>query len=378
MTDIEKLGQMVTTRSRQLRQSTPTGLVSRGLGDLDRLATDPELKRLIDELQHPANWNRQIDAWQQIRRLAPETPGWVSSLKQVLNDDGGWASILAAEALAWHGRAEREAIPVLISTLESSLTLGLFEWARVACGAMGRYRNLPEQIVAPALPALLKALDVSDPDVRGYAAITLGNLGPLGQPALVQLARLADLAEPPLKDCYLEALQKIEPHARSGREALLAALEAADPALRCRALDALAEGGCVPPEVVPQLLALVNDQDRNVRKHLALTLGELRTEEQAALGKLKHLQEDSDPAVCLAASYALTRLGIEPQRHLKHLRQNLQNPDPEARHLSAWALGHTGGHQRWRSQRALKGALSREKNDQVRVSMEKAIANLKE
>ncbi len=377
MTDIEKLGQMVTTRSRQLRQSPPTGLVSRGLGDLERMATDPELKRLIDELQHPANWNRQIDAWQQIRRLAPEATGWVSSLKQVLHAAGGWASILAAEALAWHGRAERETFPVLISTLESSLTLGLFEWARVACGAMGKYRNLPEQISVPALPALLKALDASDPDVRGYAAITLGHLGPLARPALVQLARLADQAEPPLKACYLEALQKIEPRARNGREALLAALEATDPALRCRALDALAEGEYAPAEEASQLLRLVDDPNRNVRKHLALTLGELQLDDPGALAKLQRLRKDDDPAVALAACYALTRLGIDPGRHLKQLRQNLQSPDPEARHLSAWALGHTGGHQRWRSQRALKGALTREKNDQVRASLEKAIANLK-
>jgi len=375
MSDLEELGQLITVKTASL--DTPaTDLLRRGLEDSLQLAADSRLRPLIFSLEHSSAWKEKITAWEELRQLPTETPGWLESLRLLIYRGRGWPRLFAAEALAWHGQAARDTVPVLSVALEATLSLGRLDWARLVCGALGRYDKLPDSIMAQAVPPLLDALESSDPDVQGYAAQALQKAGRLARPAMVRLAILAERSAPPLQKIFLTALQEIDPDIDQPLTALRQALDAPDPELRRRALAALGDWPSSVKTILPDLLQAAKDIEPDVLQQLALTLGRQALDHADSRDVLQNLAGNDSPGVALAAHYALARFNHESALHQKALRQGLREKDPLLRRLSARILGEIGDRFLWQTRRALNKALRNETDPATRTALELSLSRL--
>ena len=124
----------------------------------------------------------------------------------------GHVRIMAAEALAYNRIYPENAIPVLIATIEVSDEADVVniqyakQWRRIAVGAIGRYGKSAEI----AIPSLRVALLDPDANIRGYAAKSLGEIGPDSIIALQDLRAARQVEEDPnIREIYEEAIKKI-------------------------------------------------------------------------------------------------------------------------------------------------------------------------
>lgn len=134
------------------------------------------------------------------------------AVRLAIHDNDGLVRMLAAEALARARVCPEEAIPVLIAVLEAADQAGVAsapnakDWRRVAAGALEHYGPRAE----PAIPALRNALLDPDQNVRGYAALSLGAIGPAAIVAMqdLRVARQSE-AEEQMRPPFDEAIRKI-------------------------------------------------------------------------------------------------------------------------------------------------------------------------
>ena len=149
-----------------------------------------------------------------VRELRGQThiPEVQNALRTSLYDPSGHVRILAAEALAKASLFPEETIPVLVTVLEVIDQAHIAsvphakEWRRLAAGALAHYGPAAE----PAIAALRNALLDPDYNVRGYAAIALGAIGPAAIVALQDL-RAARQSEPNegVRTVYDDAIKKV-------------------------------------------------------------------------------------------------------------------------------------------------------------------------
>lgn len=359
------------------RPSQPTSeLIRRGVADIGRLHADPRIGPLVARLENTENWAAQLEAWEEIRELGPQTNGWENALRRLIHQGEGWARIFAAESLACHARAEEEAVPVLLATLAAALRLGHDDWARMACGALGRFTNLAQPLIQRAVPALTEALAAEDTDVQAYAALALGNHGPRAHAALVRLAELWERASGVLAQHFAAVVGQIAPEADSPFLARLEALHDASESTRAEAVAAIGRRRREIAPALERLLPLAGDESADVRRNLALALGELESPDEQARVRLAHLCRDGDTQVRLAAAYASIRQGEDIAIHAARLRDALGETCRESRRLAAWALGQTAQAFPWRTRQALSKALSRENDPATRQVLEQALAKI--
>lgn len=373
--DEEDIGALVESRALIFWYGR-SELADRGLNDIGLLEDDPEMLRQVAILRDSRNWSQRVRAWERVREMGPSTRGWTRALRELIFQADGWARIFAAESLAWHRCCEAEAVPILLITLESTLETGHFDWSRAACGAIGRYSTLPRPLTDQAVPAMMTALDAADANVQGYAALALGNWGARSRPALVKIADLHDRAEDPLRTHYLEVLQKIDPSIDNSNDARLRALDDNDEGIRAGAIASLGRVGPPAAQALPDLLPLARDDSPDVRRNLALALGDLQVADEDVLHRLQALMEDAHPTVQLAAAYASIRLDSAVRENLSKLRRGLHAASEPVRLLAAWALGEVGGRSRWRSILALKKCLHGEPDQKVRDTAKRALGKL--
>lgn len=370
--EIEKRVDTLASESSPLNSA----MARRGREDLTRLGSDPRLMALIDTLRDGESWREQVEAWEKLRDMGASARGWEAALRDLIHQTGGWPRILAAEALANQATAADDAVPVLLYTLEAALQLGQFAWARMACGAIGRFATLPRPLMERTISDLTKALAAEDSDVQGYAALALGNFGLHARPALVRLAELHEQANGPLEEHFAEVLRKIDPDIEKPSDARIIALDDREEAIRAEAVAAIGRRSDEIIRALPQLLRLFGDDSPAVRRNLALALADLASPDAEVMTRLAHLCRDPHPAVRMAASYASVRLGQDIKAHCAHLREGLSDTSTDVRGLAAWALGKTGHHFPWRSQSALKKALRGESHPTIRRTMERALSQL--
>lgn len=139
---------------------------------------------LMEQLQSASAEERQA-AVVALREMAI-VPEVERALRATIQDDDGHVRILAAEALARSGLAPDVAIPVLVTVLDVGDEPSFAnrphakEWRKIAAGVLGRYGER----AAPAIDALRRALWDPEYNVRGYAAMSLGKIGPAAMCAL--------------------------------------------------------------------------------------------------------------------------------------------------------------------------------------------------
>jgi HEAT repeat protein len=158
-----------------------------------------------------------------------------------------------------------------------------------------------------ALPALLKALNDPDPEVRQLVAGTLKWFNEASKPAVPVLAQL-------LKDMEVKVR-------RAAAESLLE--------LGSDSKMALPELNKVMNEIFPALTEAMKDSDKLVCIYSAATTVVLRDEgEEKVIEYLMHFASDKDEDVRYAASGVFTNIGL---RAITYLKNGLNNKDPVVR-----------------------------------------------
>ena len=160
--------------------------------------------------------------------------------------------------------------------------------AAITLGEMGDER---------AIPALITALRDSEWNVREAAQ---GSLAQIGSPAVEPLIKA--LREYQVRTFVIEILGKIKDE--RVLDPLMAQLRNEE--FKDAATKALVEVGL---PAVERLMAVINDKDKNVRKHAVIALGEIGIPE--AVGPLIEATKDEDWSVRIAAIAGLDSIGDE-------------------------------------------------------------------
>ncbi|HEY2826081.1 MAG TPA: HEAT repeat domain-containing protein [Pirellulales bacterium] len=256
------------------------------------------------------------------------------------------------------GPAAKTAVPALIKALNNSDPILQWHAAR-ALSAIG-------PAAKDAVPALTAALKSSDPTVRGYAANALEGIGDASQPAANALAALLADKNGDVRRAAMDALVGIHLKPETLVPIMKQALEEAnmDPSLTVPALNALANAGDPGIQVliaelknqqaqywaclaladagpkakaaVPELMRLAQDKQPQLRMRAIMTLGAIGPDAKPAAALLIKALSDNENAVRYAAAFAIGQIGAKEAA--SELTKQLDSKDRFLEMISAWAL----------------------------------------
>lgn len=382
-TNKEQIGAIVKARTLAL-QKTSSNLARRAIQEIERLTTDPHVSELIRQMRSSSDWKDREHAWTVLRKMGPTYRGWAESLRNAIYTGDGWARIMAAESLALHGCNPDDAVPVLVTLLDCCLDESIAvdsqkrnHWARMACGAVGKYQGLTAPLKGIAIPVLLAALESSDYNVSGYAAETLSKFGNDALCAIPKIVAVAQTKEDWLKNIFWTILREFNSSIEEPIDALLLAASSPDPKVRGEAVCEIAKFGSEGVKAIPQLLILRNDENCDVRRFLAITLGKLGERNPAIIDSLNILTHDPDDSVKLGAVYALVCLGDSQLSNLHRLLQFLSHSDPFVRYLSAWSAGEVGFMDKENTISCLTRALRHERSPQNKKLISESLEKIR-
>jgi HEAT repeat protein/S1-C subfamily serine protease len=191
----------------------------------------------------------------------------------------------------------------------------------------------------PVNERLLKDLGNADPAVKIAAARKLGAMGAEAKFAIPDLVRELKGVNAEVRQAAAEALDRIGPPLPAQRAVLLEAIQEVAPAPRRYAYRMAAEPGLASREMLPWLLAALNDSDPSVRLPAAVALGNLGPDAKAdtfvpLIARLK----DKDAGVARAANEAVRKLGPFAKHDMAVLTIAFKDERPEPRLFAAEAL----------------------------------------
>ncbi|MGA2323515.1 MAG: hypothetical protein ABSG22_06675 [Sedimentisphaerales bacterium] len=373
----EHIGAIVKARTLAL-QKTSSNLARRAIQDIDLLTTDPHVSELIRQMSSSSEWKEREHAWIELRKMGPTYRGWAESLRNIIFTGDGWSRIFSAEALSRFSCNPEDALPVLAATLDATIETQSNDWATVASGAIWQYREYAQNFDTYLTDVLIRALNSSETDVKGYSAATLGHVGRGAQKSLLSLASLfGTTKDAKLKATCLHAMQQIAPSVTNTIEAYIAALRIPDTNIRGQAVCEIAKLGSGGITAIPELLLLSNDESLDVRRFLAIALGKLEQRTAEIITVLSTLTYDPDDSVKVGAFYSLVRLGENQPSNLHRVLGFLSHNDPFVRHLSAWAVGEIGSIDRDNTISCLTRALRQEDNPRNKDLMAESIEKIR-
>ncbi len=237
----------------------------------------------------------------------------------------------AAEALAKLGADARDATPALVEALPERDP-----------AVAGRVREALARIGPAAAPALAEAL--AKPELRGGAALVLGDLGADAKPAVPALLRALKGVQPgppalAARSPLLLALARVGPDAVPP---LVEWLRDADPELRNSAATALALIGPAARPAVPALIGMLKDAEAANRREAAIALGSIGPgASDAAVPLVEFLKSlpAERKAQARLAGLALSRIG---KAAVPALMGGVKGDNATARVECASALGLIG------------------------------------
>ena len=194
----------------------------------------------------------------------------------------------AAKDLARLGWLAREALPVLITTLEDD-DAKVREVAAQAIGNMG-----PD-----ALPTLAGMLTHSDKYVRRNAVWAMGKLGPLARPALTDLCAGLKNSDPRTASGAAQALGNIGADAAEAVPALAEAMRGTNIVLCRLAAKALSQIGT---PALSTLIAHLQHSDPFVRGESAMAIGWVGPLARSAVPFLTQVVRGPRPSLCQTPS----------------------------------------------------------------------------
>ncbi len=190
---------------------------------------------------------------------------------------------------------------------------------------------LAEMGAEEAVPALRARLGDASEEVRAEAARALGRLG--ARESVRDLLGLLKDAEFDVRESAVLALAELE--AKEAAPALVELLKGPD-AAGTSVIEALER--LRAPETIPPLIALLDQDDGNVRGGAARILGTLGARESAP--RLLRLLKDEDADVARSAARSLVRL--EVREAAPGIAALLDEPSPSIRKEAIGLLGRLG------------------------------------
>ncbi|MFN7976337.1 MAG: HEAT repeat domain-containing protein [Acidobacteriota bacterium] len=158
------------------------------------------------------------------------------------------------------------------------------------------------------IQGLLRSLSEPDPRIRQTTVIRLGCIGAAAEQAVPELLRITE------HDTHANRAWAAFALVRIGRGSdafpiLLSLLRDERPDVRSHAAIAIsALGPSVPVEVLPDLVAFLDDPVENVRWAIVWTLGEVGAAATFALERLRLLKKDPSPPVRLAVASSIKKI----------------------------------------------------------------------
>ncbi|MCX7592311.1 MAG: HEAT repeat domain-containing protein [Fischerella sp.] len=169
----------------------------------------------------------------------------------------------------------------------------------------------------PAVPALIKALQDSDAQVRASAAIIIGKIGPAAAQSAPVLLRTIGDKDATVRAYAVEAIKKI------GRRAyvpyLIAGLDSKNAWERYSTAHALRGMGKDAAYAVPALMKKLDDKDAWMRVNVVSALANIGQPSVPAIPGLIARLQDTDETVRHTAAYALGNIGLSLQENLNQV-----------------------------------------------------------
>ena len=270
------------------------------------------------QLQNP-NETARIQAIDALGRLGPAAKGAVKDLAAPLNDKSANVRAHAAHDLQTLGPIAADAAEALAKAAADPDP----HVRRTAIGALQRIRPEPKLAIA----VLGKALEDTDPSVRVTALSALTSAGEAAIPTLTQ-----GLGNPEIRYWAALALGELGPRAKSATDALTAALKDERPEVRREVLVALARIGVDASAAAPAIAPLLSDADPSVGHAAAFALGRIGTAAATAADALRQARKSKDPLMQTVSAWALAH--IEPKNEaqradaIKLLTSALKDENP--------------------------------------------------
>jgi HEAT repeat protein len=188
----------------------------------------------------------------------------------------------------------------------------------------------------------VELLDSQDPEFRGRAAQTIGEIGPEAKDAVPRLILLCGDSDRLVRRVAIVALGGIGPSAQSAVTALIRLLDDHEVEIRELAASSLGAIGPASKDALPKLISLLESKEEKDRCAASLALGRIGPNASPAVLPLSELLKAPQDCVRKNAAYALINLGPQVKLAIPNLILVLQDSDAEVRKYSAQALGKLG------------------------------------
>lgn len=295
----------------------------------------------------------------------------IPALKDAVHDKNFAVRVLAGVALTRLGETEGEVeispfdIPMLIPALgdkegavRDSAEEGLEKLGIIAVPALAKALQDKDSSVrrgavkvlfhlgpqaADAAPALADALKTGETGFQQSIVVALGQLGPAGAPAVPQLLDAAGWVDSHCRSLIFQTLGQIGPRADAAVPAAIEALGDESRSVRSQAATALSKFGPSAKDAIPALADVLSDDHFLVRMRAAEAIVTIGPDRQV-LPQLIAALEDSDQNVRGCAAKALAQLGDAAVDAVPALTRKLEDPNEsdQVRVYSANALGNIG------------------------------------
>lgn len=296
------------------------------------------MERLADLLAlghtwSPAETKRQSEEFSQITKLLKKTgsqKGALSLLLQALRENDERVSWSATEKFAALDRSG-DAVGALVELLDH-------ETPRVRAAAARALGSGYGAKAAPAAAALSRCVAETDPEIKEYAILALGDIGPGAEAAVPALRNVLNDEDLDVRLKTAKALWQISRQPDDAIPVFTAILENGADGQRCDAADRLKEMGPWAAQAVPALVnAVKNDSYEYARCNAAEALGEIGPQAAPAIPALATaLEENESDYVAARAVEALGKIG-DPKA-IAVLIAGLENEDSYVRMHAVWAL----------------------------------------
>ena len=284
-----------------------------------------------------------------LEELGPAAKPAVPALQKVLGDERPEVRLQAVIALAEIGPDAKAAMPDIVK-LMADREPGVVYAATFALGKIGdpstidhlsraaesddRFLKLlgmwalarldkdnPQRTQAAAVD-LVRALAETDQGFREMAARALADLGAPNELIASEVEKLTAAADHETVDRVTSALASLGPRVVPFAVKGLNVKER-----RTNSLRLLSRVGPEAAPAVPELIALLNDEDPQTRIETLFTLGAIGPGAKSAVGAAAASLGDENQEVQLAAGYCLGRMGADAKEAAPSLRKLLESKD---------------------------------------------------
>ncbi len=319
----------------------------------------------------PSLIERLKDKEQSIRSLAAEALGHTGArsaippLTAALQDPGPEVRRAAVTSLLYLNVESETVVPILLGWLKGTEV----SRRRLAAAVLGGFG--PEAVAA--VPPLTQALQDEDSEVRSAAAHSLGDIGPGARGAVAALTTalktrewpddgltliraLARIGEPSAAELLRPLLKKGNSRQRIDTADFLWRLAKSPEAIatlrtilqegqirdKLRVTDVLRKIGRRARAALPELLAALKTENRDLRFHVCMLLSRFGELGQPAARELTARLRDEDSSVRSVAAFALWET-TKDGKAVEQLARGLQDKDAGDRTLAARLLGQVSG-----------------------------------